>query len=629
MRVYLIFLLFVICYGSERILKTELYELMFIEGRYTSSIIKPKLQMICPGDFCHYQPTHIICTRDAKYHREFLAWGCVAKNMPLGFEVQNYDIECVGFEHENDPYIEIGSCSVYFDVIKTRNKFPRPTINYESFNAITSLTFYNNRNTSYRNIEAYPQMSCRQNLCEYSPSSISCNKENDNFKCSSTNLKKGYIIQDNFEIKCEYLDLPHYTNKQIVSNSCRILFDMMSDPNYIPQQSFLFKEGAMITFYPNRMKCIGEFCGTLPLHIDCLHKGFNSMNQIIWDCTAPLSREYIFDIITIDCSDNHDSCYITYKLKRNPNYINPKKILLSSINYLDFYKDRFSITKSGDKKPQMICINDCPIQLSHITCNNMGYSNWYCTSPNIPDGFRLHDAIVKCEGYDSLYDKYISENSCVVEYLVKSSNMINKISLYDKKSLTFTRDGLTRGRQPLRSHMICTGSNCNHAPYSIICYYKNGFDCHGTHLEPNYELINTKIICDQYDNIPHHIIEGSCYLEYSLKYNNPTNLSDFLICLFVIGLVCIVILILVVPNKTNYYLYDPYRYYGHIWPHRTYNRKSPYNWYNPFNWVHQYYYGFPTKNNSYKMVNKVTPSSPTNNITAKVTANIRFREKSY
>lgn len=100
------------------------------------------------------------------------------------------------------------------------------------------------------------------------------------------------------------------------------------------------------------------------------------------------------------------------------------KILLSKIQALTFYKEKYTKASRFRPSPQIVCVGGDAKGLyepSVIQCKNIGSEydsedvQWSCSSI-LPSFYKLGKTDVICEGYSGPDDKYVLKGSCLVEY---------------------------------------------------------------------------------------------------------------------------------------------------------------------------------------------------------------------
>ncbi|KTW27367.1 hypothetical protein T552_02346 [Pneumocystis carinii B80] len=121
------------------------------------------------------------------------------------------------------------------------------------------------------------------------------------------------------------------------------------------------------------------------------------------------------------------------------------RILLSKIQVLTFYKEKYTKSLRFKPSPQMICVGGDAkglYELNEIQCRNIGSEyytedvQWSCSSI-LPSFYKLGRTNVVCEGYSGSDDRYVLKGSCFVEYTL---HLTEEGKIYYKKQRNFFFD---------------------------------------------------------------------------------------------------------------------------------------------------------------------------------------------
>jgi hypothetical protein len=126
------------------------------------------------------------------------------------------------------------------------------------------------------------------------------------------------------------------------------------------------------------------------------------------------------------------------------------KVLLTNVNVLTLRKGEYTTHRRVNPIKQLDCVRGCSYENypDVMQCYNKGSDgtdvNWKCET-DLPNGAKLRNVNVQCEGYDSPDDPYILAGSCGVTFEVYQSyqnqNQNRDYRSYDYASSSSSNDG--------------------------------------------------------------------------------------------------------------------------------------------------------------------------------------------
>lgn len=120
-------------------------------------------------------------------------------------------------------------------------------------------------------------------------------------------------------------------------------------------------------------------------------------------------------------------CSVAYSFFSNNR--NHGKLLLKDVQALTLFKDQMTTGRRSQPIPQVECANCGNYVPDTVQCLNKGMNglnaNWECKA-DLPNGIKIKNVEVSCEGYDYPDDPYILEGSCQVSLRVQGSPVYEK-----------------------------------------------------------------------------------------------------------------------------------------------------------------------------------------------------------